>query len=421
MSPSVIIMKKQTGMMFRTFMILLLWAWGGCTSRDDVSQTFPRPDTAEDSVADFKYNILGHPVVEARLDTGHECSLIFDTGGAGMLVLSDSSALEGGLIDRFEPGEEIRSGWNFTRGFPCMTLDRPVTIVIGGSRVTYPECRIVDSRLLNFSSSDGICSLPHDDTRTWELDCVRKRLVIYERPVFSLRGIPMQMDIVKGQFVMRDFPLRFRCGDGYVEPREDLVLDTGSSYSLVWLYVRPDSMMQQALSDRRVRKYECPPKNGILATFYLLDECGLLNHRMWIDHRELLRQWRMTGEREMIVAGMDFLKSFNLRFHPAHRWIELVPIAYTPLMEDLKLQMGAEASDFTAFKSKEGHAVVYFVMEGSKWWKYGLQEGDVILEADGRPLFSLSRTHFDDAVAGVQHSFKVVRDRDTLIFGAFLR
>ena len=40
----------------------------------------------------------------------------------------------------------------------------------------------------------------------------------------------------------------------------------------------------------------------------------------------------------MIVAGMDFLKSFNLRLYPAGNRIELIPIAHISLQEDQSRQ-----------------------------------------------------------------------------------
>ena len=42
----------------------------------------------------------------------------------------------------------------------------------------------------------------------------------------------------------------------------------------------------------------------------------------------------------MIVAGMDFLKSFNLRLYPAGNRIELIPIAHISLQEDQSRQKG---------------------------------------------------------------------------------
>ena len=239
-----------------------------------------------------------------------------------------------------------------------------------------------------------------------------KCLAVYDWSVFSLPGISLQLDVVGNQFVIRDFPFRFHCRNEYVRPRVDLVLDTGSPASLVYLYAEPDSTMRAVLNDETTRKYVCPSKNGVLPTCYRLNEYGLLNRKLWIEHRELLRPWRISGEREMVVAGMDFSKSFNLRFHPARHRIELFPIAYVSLQEDQSRQEGMAGFCFRAFQSREGHAVVDFVKEGSYWQDFGVEEGDVILDVDGRRLFDLPRSYFDETES--EHSFTIVRDRDTL-------
>lgn len=398
--------------MFRILIIFILYLASACIRRDEGTRSHAPLCTLEPAAAGFEYDMMGHPVIETKLDSAHTCRLIFDTGSAGMLVLNKCFAEKSGLIDRFRPTETLKSGWDFGRDIPCMTVERPVSLSIGNSRVCYSESRIVDGRSLNMLAADGIFSIPPEDTRTWELDCENGLLALYDWPDFSFRGIPLQLDVVGNQFVVRDFPFRFHCRNEYVQPRTDLVLDTGSPASLVYLYAEPDSTMRAALNEETTRKYACPSKNGVSPTFYYLNECGLLNRKLWIEHRELSRPWRISGEREMVVAGMDFLKSFNLRFHPARHRIELIPIAYVSLQEEQSRQAGSAGFRFRAFRSREGHAVVDFVKDGAYWQDLGVEEGDVILDVDGQRLFDLPRTYFDEAEA--EHSFTIVRDRDTL-------
>ena len=56
----------------------------------------------------------------------------------------------------------------------------------------------------------------------------------------------------------------------------------------------------------------------------------------------------------MIVAGMDFLKSFNLRLYPAGNRIELIPIAHISLQEDQSRQKGAQDFVFVLLGAKKG-------------------------------------------------------------------
>lgn len=372
------------------------------------------PACAVGTAASFGYDMLGHPVVEVALDSGRQCRMIFDTGGAGMLLLDNRFAERCGLIEAFRQTGTLKSGWDFGRDIPCMTFGDPVSISVGNSTVTYPECHIVDGRFLNLLSADGLFSIPSGERRTWELDCQNRSLVIHDLPDLFPRGFSLRLDTVGRQLVARKFPFRFCCHGECLQPQADLVLDTGSPASIIYLYAEPDSLMRSALSCETTLKYRCPDKGSIRPTCYLLDECGVLNRRLWIEHRELLRPWRISGERDMVVAGMDFLKSFNLLFHPARHAVELIPIAYLSLNEEYSRQKGCGDLHFRAFQSSEGHAVVVFVKMGSYWQDFGLEEGDVILDVDGRRLFDLPRSYFDDAPPGTSHSFTIIRDRDTL-------
>ena len=395
------------------FFILLLVS--GCVNQEGGTQSQVPVCIFEPATESFEYDMLGHPVIETKLDSVYPCRLIFDTGCAGMHILDKNFAKENGLINQFCPTESLKSGWNFERDISCMTLKGPVSLLIGNSRVCYSECRIVDGRTLNFLAADGLFSIPNNETRMWEIDCENKLLSVNDYTIFPCQGVSLRLDRVDAQFVIREFPFRFRRLNEYVYTQADLVLDTGSPGSLVYLYAEPDSTMRSVLSDEVTQKYVCPSKNGVTPTLYLLHEYGLLGRKLWIEHRELSRQWRISGEHEMIVAGMDFLKSFNMRLYPSGHRIELIPIEYISLQEDQSQQEGGEEFRFRAFRSNEGHAVVDFVKGGSFWQDFGVKEGDIILDVDGYRLFDLPRSYFDETVQRKNHSFTIARNRDTLV------
>jgi len=401
--------------MYQRLFFFILFLVSGCINQEGGTQSHVPVCIFEPATERFEYDMLGHPVIETKLDSVYPCRLIFDTGCAGMLILDKNFAERNGLINRFCPTESLKSGWNFERYISCMTLKGPVSLLIGNSRVCYSECRIVDGRTLNFLAADGVFSIPNNETRMWEIDCENKLLSVNDYTIFPCQGVSLRLDRVDAQFVIREFPFRFRRLNEYVHTHADLVLDTGSPGSLVYLYAEPDSTMRSVLSDDATQKYVCPSKNGVTPTLYLLHEYGLLGRKLWIEHRELSRQWRISGEHEMIVAGMDFLKSFNMRLYPAGHRIELIPIEHISLQEDQSRQEGGAEFRFRAFRSNEGHAVVDFVKEGSFWQYFGVKECDIILDVDGHRLFDLPRSYFDETVQGNNHSFTIVRNKDTLV------
>ena len=53
--------------------------------------------------------------------------------------------------------------------------------------------------------------------------------------------------------------------------------------------------------------------------------------------------------------------------------------------------------------------------KGSFWQDFGVKEGDIILDVDGYRLFDLPRSYFDETMQRKNHSFTIVRNRDTLV------
>ena len=91
--------------MFRILIIFILFLASACIRRDEGAQSHVPVCTLEPAAARFEYDMIGHPVIETKLDSAHTCKLIFDTGSAGMLVLDKCFAEKSGLIDRFRPTE----------------------------------------------------------------------------------------------------------------------------------------------------------------------------------------------------------------------------------------------------------------------------------------------------------------------------
>ena len=66
------------------FFILLLVS--GCVNQEGGTQSHVPVRIFEPATERFGYDMLGHPVIETKLDSVYPCRLIFDTGCAGMLI-----------------------------------------------------------------------------------------------------------------------------------------------------------------------------------------------------------------------------------------------------------------------------------------------------------------------------------------------
>ncbi len=86
--------------MFQILLVFMLLLTSGCIRQDSGMQSHILSCALEPATERFEYDMLGHPVVETKLDSIHTCRLIFDTGSAGMLILDKNFAEKSGLIDQ---------------------------------------------------------------------------------------------------------------------------------------------------------------------------------------------------------------------------------------------------------------------------------------------------------------------------------
>ena len=67
----------------------------------------------ESATERFEYDMLGHPVIETKLDSVYPCRLIFDTGCAGMLILDKNFAKKKWLNQSVLPDRVSEVGMEF--------------------------------------------------------------------------------------------------------------------------------------------------------------------------------------------------------------------------------------------------------------------------------------------------------------------
>lgn len=358
--------------------------------------------------SNFRYNMFGNMVVDTKLLDTLDCSLVFDTGGLGSLIFDSVFAEKVFPSYRNESKPlNLKSGWNFRRDIPCRRVDMPVEITIGDKKVHFDYFLVTNGRSFNLNQADGLISIPKSDNRVWELDFRNKYLAIHDSCEMKATALSLRLDTVDQHYIIRDFPFELPVAQDTVRVCTDLMLDTGTAETVCYLYEKPDSTMQKAMEDSSARKYLCPERGDVKAVMYKLQDCGLIQRDIWIECRELLRPWRIVGEVEAVVAGLNFLKSFHVFIRLNEGCIDLIPIPFTNIEEEM-------GNPIRAFRDVNGNAVLDFVREGSFWANTGLTQGDIILSVDGTKLFSLPRNYFNTLKDSTKVSFTALRDADTL-------
>jgi hypothetical protein len=385
---------------FLRLFVFVLFVFAGCGKSD--SGHGRRSALPEGSK--FEYNKLGNMVVQSTVNDTIACGLVFDTGGGGELIFDRKFAAKNFLEDK-GVSINLKSGWNFFRDIPCERIDKSVVISIGGGKVVYDHYLVTDIRYLNLVGAEGLISPPRNDSRTWELNFAYKYIALHRwlNTFVAERSILFSLDTQNAHYIIKQFPLLFPTGKVY----ENLLLDTGSPETMIYQFALPDSAMLLAMNDKTAQQYTSASGGDVQIIRYRLQEQGLLGRKIWIERRKLLRPWRITGEQDMVIVGLDFLKSFNIYITPSSHHIAITRIHYTPFQEEL-------GHSFRMFEDANGNAVVDYIRKESFYGQIGLLDGDVILRVDGQRLFDLPRNYFDKIPVGANVSFDVIRDGDTL-------
>ena len=193
---------------------------------------------AEDG--NFTYSAKGSTrllIMDVPIGSG-KSSLIFDTGGLGLLLdsLTAAQCLDMKKLDR--EGKSTQSSVYFpaaSRDFFGTTYFHPIDIPFYGGTLHYDWFMVFDGLKDEFEY-DGILSIPQDDTRIWNFDFENHSISVSDALSVSQRD---SCDFVcnierRGEKIyLTDFPISFSSEDK-LSMKQELLLDTGCSSALAF-------------------------------------------------------------------------------------------------------------------------------------------------------------------------------------------
>ena len=188
----------------------------------------------------FTYSAEGSTrliIMDIPIGSG-KSSLIFDTGGLGLLLdsLTAAQCLNMKKLDR--EGKSTQSSVYFpaaSRDFYGTTYFHPIDIPFYGGTLHYDWFMVFDGLKDEFEY-DGIFSIPQDDTRTWNFDFENLSISVSDALSVSQRD---SCDFVcnierRGEKIyLTDFPICFS-GKDKLSMKQELLLDTGCSSALAF-------------------------------------------------------------------------------------------------------------------------------------------------------------------------------------------
>ena len=264
---------------------------------------------AEDGT--FTYSAEGSTrliIMDIPIGSG-KSSLIFDTGGLGLLLDSLTAAQCLNMKKLEREGKATESSVYFpaaSRDFFGTTYFHPIDIPFYGGTLHYDWFMVFDGLKDEFQY-DGIFSIPQDDTRIWNFDF--ENLSISVSDVLSVSQKD-SCDFVcnierRGEKIhLTDFPISFS-GEDKLSMKQELLLDTGRSSALAFNFNEGElDEERQFMEDNALLYY----KTYVGDHTFVIYSPDVINDTLMVTFRQ--KDQRSAGFPHFV--GLELLAKFNI-------------------------------------------------------------------------------------------------------------
>ncbi len=286
---------------------LLILCFSVVSCRQEIASTTALD--AEDG--NFTYSAEGSTrliIMDIPIGSG-KSSLIFDTGGLGLLLDSLTAAQCLNMKKLEREGKATESSVYFpaaSRDFFGTTYFHPIDIPFYGGTLHYDWFMVFDGLKDEFQY-DGIFSIPQDDTRIWNFDF--ENLSISVSDVLSVRQKD-SCDFVcnierRGEKIyLTDFPISFS-GEDKLSMKQELLLDTGCSSALAFNFNEGElDEERQFMEDNALLYY----KTYVGDHTFVIYSPDVINDTLMVSFRQ--KDQRSAGFPHFV--GLELLAKFDI-------------------------------------------------------------------------------------------------------------
>ena len=264
---------------------------------------------AEDG--NFTYSAEGSTrllIMDVPIGSG-KSSLIFDTGGLGLLLDSLTAAQCLNMKKLEREGKATESSVYFpaaSRDFFGTTYFHPIDIPFYGGTLHYDWFMVFDGLKDEFEY-DGIFSIPQDDTRIWNFDFENLSISVSDALSVSQRD---SCDFVcnierRGEKIyLTDFPISFS-GKERLSMKQELLLDTGCSSALAFNFNEGElDEERQFMEDNALLYY----KTYVGDHTFVIYSPDVINDTLMVTFRQ--KDQRATDFPHFV--GLELLSKFDI-------------------------------------------------------------------------------------------------------------
>ena len=236
-------------------------------------------------------------------------SMIFDTGGLGLLLDSLTAAQCLNMKKLEREGKATESSVYFpaaSRDFFGTTYFHPIDIPFYGGTLHYDWFMVFDGLKDEFQY-DGIFSIPQDDTRIWNFDFENLSLSVSDVLSVSQKD---SSDFVcnierRGEKIyLTDFPISFS-GEDKLSMKQELLLDTGCSSALAFNFNEGElEEERQFMEDNALLYY----KTYVGDHTFVIYSPDVINDTLMVTFRQ--KDQRSAGFPHFV--GLELLSKFDI-------------------------------------------------------------------------------------------------------------
>ena len=291
----------------KSVIYLLILCFSVVSCRQEIASTAVLD--AEDG--NFTYSSEGSNrliIMDIPIGSG-KSSMIFDTGGLGLLLdsLTAAQCLDMKKLDR--EGKSTESSVYFpaaSRDFFGTTYFHPIDIPFYGGTLHYDWFMVFDGLKDEFQY-DGIFSIPQDDTRIWNIDFENLSISVSDVLSVSQRD---SCDFVcnverRGEKIyLTDFPINFS-GTEMLSMKQELLLDTGCSSALAFNFNEGElEEERQFMEDNALLYY----KTYVGDHTFVIYSPDVINDTLMVTFRQ--KDQRSAGFPHFV--GLELLSKFDI-------------------------------------------------------------------------------------------------------------
>ena len=282
-----------------------------CISAISCRQDGAPAATLEAENGKFTYSAEGSTrllIMDVPIGSGMS-SLIFDTGGLGLLLdsLTAAQCLDMKKLER--EGKSTQSSVYFpaaSRDFYGTTYFHPIDIPFYGGTLHYDWFMVFDGLKDEFEY-DGIFSIPQDDTRIWNFDFENLAISVSDSLAVSHKD---SCDFVcnierRGEKIyLTDFPISFS-GKEKLSMKQELLLDTGCSSALAFNFNEGELEEERQFMEENALLYY---KTYVGDNTFVIYSPEVINDTLMVTFRQKDR--RAAGSPHFV--GLELLSKFDI-------------------------------------------------------------------------------------------------------------